>query len=542
MHDRGLTKQATLLRVDRFDFFDPDLDLGVRRHPPVPARVKRDRADHRALGHAVALELVAEEAAQELEHPLLDLGDRVLTLADPRLRAGTKRVPCHEDDLVCREAEPREVVEEEVVQFVRTVEVFRDLRRLRLPFFERLKLRARVLVCDVVDEFPLVSFGARVSEPVEEVANERLRNAALHVVVRSVIREHRAPAKRELSHGTRPVNDAAVPPRERRERHEARDRLYVLEGCLLETRTVVPRLVEVVAERVQDLSRERLDRHFVARDTESFHQLDRKILGLASGSEPRHRDRDHVRAWQTELVHHDRRDLQRERRVLSARDADHQLAHVRWQRLEFVTERFDHDRFDLGAPRVPIFWIARNERMRRDEAHEVALHVRNSGIRRADDAHLFTEIARALLEAVRHETIFANRLKIDVSCQDAALPVETVATLDEEASAIRDHAVATEHETARRVARADRRIHVRAVAERRRAEHNVAQTRVAFADEIVRRGEVRDERRPRHHLDRSGRNFRPPVFADLDPDLEVGAETLYEDVGTERHVLIAEPN
>ena len=47
-------------------FGDPELDLGVGWHAPVAAGGEAHKADLRAVGHAGALELLAEEAPVEL--------------------------------------------------------------------------------------------------------------------------------------------------------------------------------------------------------------------------------------------------------------------------------------------------------------------------------------------------------------------------------------------------------------------------------------------------------------------------------------------
>lgn len=47
-------------------FGDPEPDLGVGRHAPVAAWGEANKADLRAVGHAGALELLAEEAPVEL--------------------------------------------------------------------------------------------------------------------------------------------------------------------------------------------------------------------------------------------------------------------------------------------------------------------------------------------------------------------------------------------------------------------------------------------------------------------------------------------
>lgn len=47
-------------------FGDPEPDLGVGWHAPVAAWGEANKADLRAVGHAGALELLAEEAPVEL--------------------------------------------------------------------------------------------------------------------------------------------------------------------------------------------------------------------------------------------------------------------------------------------------------------------------------------------------------------------------------------------------------------------------------------------------------------------------------------------
>ena len=80
--------------------------------------------DLRPVRHAVALELVGEEPAQEHQQPLPDVAERVAILEGGE---GESR------DAARSEAEAQQLVEEEVVQLVGADEVLRALARSRRP-------------------------------------------------------------------------------------------------------------------------------------------------------------------------------------------------------------------------------------------------------------------------------------------------------------------------------------------------------------------------------------------------------------------------
>src|SRR5258708_36663111 len=134
---------------------EPGARAGVGGRAPVAARRERAaRADFRRVGRDAALELVAEEAAEEHAEPFPDRREPVFALP---------RVHRKESDLCWRVAEAQDVVEVEILQLVgadpvlgalrardecrvdlviedpvqRTLHVGAELARLRHPAHER---------------------------------------------------------------------------------------------------------------------------------------------------------------------------------------------------------------------------------------------------------------------------------------------------------------------------------------------------------------------------------------------------------------------
>ena len=110
------------------------MHLGVGRHAPVAARGEAHEADLRAVGHAGALELLAEETPVELLEPLEDSGlveghVRVLHDVLPGADVGSvlglaEGAAGQMEDFHRGIAVPHEVVDEEIVQFVWADKVF----------------------------------------------------------------------------------------------------------------------------------------------------------------------------------------------------------------------------------------------------------------------------------------------------------------------------------------------------------------------------------------------------------------------------------
>ena len=96
-------------------FLEPEGAGGVGRHAPVATRTETHGTHLWSVGQAGAFELLREEAAQEGDEPLLYGGVVVDTLE------GTL---CEHIDARGTETETQEVVEEEVVELVRSYEVF----------------------------------------------------------------------------------------------------------------------------------------------------------------------------------------------------------------------------------------------------------------------------------------------------------------------------------------------------------------------------------------------------------------------------------
>ena len=96
-----------------------DASVGMRQSPRGDSEPPEPTFGR--VGHAVALELVGEEAAQEDEQPAADLA---------RARSGRRRRQRHARDAARAEAEAEEVVEEEVVQLVGADEVLGALHDL----------------------------------------------------------------------------------------------------------------------------------------------------------------------------------------------------------------------------------------------------------------------------------------------------------------------------------------------------------------------------------------------------------------------------
>ena len=100
------------------DGFFPHGPAGVGRHAPVPARGKGNGAHLGAVRHAVALELLTEETADE---------DAEAAADEVRLKFAAKGMFRQVQDFIRFRTVFNEVEEEKVVQVVRPKHIFRFL-------------------------------------------------------------------------------------------------------------------------------------------------------------------------------------------------------------------------------------------------------------------------------------------------------------------------------------------------------------------------------------------------------------------------------
>ena len=114
---------TTILHVNALRLSYPQLRRGIARHAPIATRRKAYGAHLRPVGHRGTFELLVEEATQKCYQPFLDGLGGILVLE------GTAR---HEEKTSRTEAETHEVIQEEVVQLVRTNEVLGLLRDVAL--------------------------------------------------------------------------------------------------------------------------------------------------------------------------------------------------------------------------------------------------------------------------------------------------------------------------------------------------------------------------------------------------------------------------
>ncbi len=102
------------LDLDSFYLFQPEPRYRIARHTPVSTWREADGTDFGAVRQATAFELLLEEAAEEGVEPFLDRG-LVVDACEGFLR--------QEKDFGRMGTEAQEMVEEEVVQFVRADQV-----------------------------------------------------------------------------------------------------------------------------------------------------------------------------------------------------------------------------------------------------------------------------------------------------------------------------------------------------------------------------------------------------------------------------------
>lgn len=98
-----------------FLLYRPEGVGGVGWHAPVAARGEGYGTDLWTIGEAGTLELLLEEAAKEGLQPVVD----GVVVVD-----AVEGVEGEEEELLGRETEAQEMIEEEIVQFVRSDEVF----------------------------------------------------------------------------------------------------------------------------------------------------------------------------------------------------------------------------------------------------------------------------------------------------------------------------------------------------------------------------------------------------------------------------------
>ena len=122
-------------------FAHPAIDDRVGRHSPVATWREADAAHLWSVGQAAALELLREEAPEERVQPVVDKLAGVLAL---------EGVHGQHEDLLGAEAEAEEIVEEEVVEFIGTHQVFRLLCDVALVVCRRQFGRDRC-VDDIVE-------------------------------------------------------------------------------------------------------------------------------------------------------------------------------------------------------------------------------------------------------------------------------------------------------------------------------------------------------------------------------------------------------
>ena len=175
----------------------------------------------------------------------------------------------------------------------------------------------------------------RLGDPRDQVLDQRLRHARVHVVVRHVVADAVGrPAERELGEIARADDEAALLIGKAKKVAGALAGLHVLEGDVID---LFP-LGEGMADVFQHLQARRTDVDFLGGGADRTHQLPGLVLGARARGEARHRVRHDVAAGQAELVHRARADDERLRRVEPARHADDELlraggAHARREAL-----------------------------------------------------------------------------------------------------------------------------------------------------------------------------------------------------------------
>ena len=166
----------------------------------------------------------------------------------------------------------------------------------------------------------------RVRSPADQVLDEGLRHARVHVVMRHVIADAvGAPSERELRQVARADDDGSVLVRQAEQMTRALARLHVLES------DVVHGLAgdEGVADVLQHLQAARADVDLGRRAAHRSHEPPRLVERPVAGGESGHRVREDIRSRQAHLIHRLRTHDKRLGRVQAARDADHDLSGAR---------------------------------------------------------------------------------------------------------------------------------------------------------------------------------------------------------------------
>ena len=125
-----------ILYLNGFQFFHPSGCHGIAWHFPIASGREGNGADLGGIGRAGALELLCEEAAIELLHPFHD----GLTV-----KFVLKRARCHTVKLIGSITLADGIVKEEVVEIVRSDDIFGLLRDLAVLGGKKLGADGRLL-------------------------------------------------------------------------------------------------------------------------------------------------------------------------------------------------------------------------------------------------------------------------------------------------------------------------------------------------------------------------------------------------------------
>ncbi len=364
-----------------------------------------------------------------------------------------------EEHLARAVAEARDVIQEEVVELV-GADAFLSLLGELAFVVERQELGRDRCVGDVVEQVLGDVCVALVCAPVDDVADEGLGHADVHVIHRNVVAGVGAPTERGLGEIACAEDEAAD-----LVRHVHQD-LRALAGLGVFVNDVVLGLV--VADVGKVLAAGGVDGNGAQLGAEDFDQLGGVVLGARGGAKARHGDRDNAAAVEAELVKGVDGHEERERRVEPAGDADHEL--FRAGVAEALGEAGGLDGEDF---------LAAVGAAREVAGHEgVAFHAALEGqgavaVKRRGADHAVFTADEALGEAAVAQAVLVEVVEVDVGDQTLRCKVKALG-FAEQVAAFGNEAMAAVNDVGARLAGAGARIKVGAVGARGLLRHEAA--------------------------------------------------------------------
>ena len=396
------------------------------------------------------------------------------------------------------------MVEEEIVQLVRTYDILGHLRNLAILRRQQFRADGRI---DDIDQH-LFQRRVRLARKVaQHRADEGFRHIGVDAVVGHVIAVKGRKSQRELAEVSRADDESTVHVGKIHQHLRTLARLRVFKRRIVDIHRV-PDLFEVLLDALADVD-------LLHGDAERVAELFRVRAGTGAGAKARHRHRNDVLRGTLQQRQRFFADDQREGGVHAAGDADEQLLRVRM--LDALGKAVALNREHLIKPRGRTRAGIRHERRFPKRARELGfadVHRK----RNAYDVRVVKELS------CKAPALAGEELQIDFT---HAIARPEWLRFREHGAVFTDHVVTGKDHVRGAFARTRAAEHIRGVGAGALALHEQTPV-VHLCDRLVARAEVQEDAGAAVREQCGRRNGSPEVFADLHADVE------------ERHLAAAE--